>query len=220
MPEWLIDALHHDIHIVPTVLMVRLTAAFLLGGMVAVVHRLTTGRGIGPGFLGTLVMLSVLIGLLTMVIGNSQARAFTLVGALAIVRFRTVVADTRDTAFVIYAVASGMACGTGFPLAALVATPLLAAAAWVFRPVGDRDFAGEGTLTVRLGVGSAAEDGVQVALQEAVPGYRLGSLATVRGGAALEVVYYLPMPAADRAAALVARLTRIDGVQSVELKGG
>jgi len=50
MPEWLIDALHHDIHIVPTVLMVRLTAAFLLGGMVAGVHRLTTGRGIGPAY--------------------------------------------------------------------------------------------------------------------------------------------------------------------------
>ena len=39
-----------------------------------------------------------------LMIGVSVAKAFTLVGALSIVRVRTVVDDTRDTAFVIYAV--------------------------------------------------------------------------------------------------------------------
>src|SRR2546430_13730647 len=45
----------------------------------------------------------------TQVIGDNVARAFSLVGALSIVRFRTVVRDTQDTAYVIFAVVVGMA---------------------------------------------------------------------------------------------------------------
>jgi len=47
----------------------------------------------------------------TQVIGDNVARAFSLVGALSIVRFRTVVRDTQDTAYVIFAVVVGMAVG-------------------------------------------------------------------------------------------------------------
>lgn len=217
MAEWLSQAIHADLEMSMAVLTARLAAAFVLGCVVAALYRLTTGRGNGPSFLGTLVMLSVLITLLTVVIGSSQARAFTLVGALAIVRFRTVVADTRDTAFVIYAVAAGMACGTGFPLAAVAATPLLAVAAWVFRP-DERRGTMEASLVLRLGVGTAAETAMLEVLREEVPGYRLVSLATARGGAALEMHYLVTVSSAEKATALVGRLTGLNGVQSVELK--
>ena len=63
----------------------------------------------------TLVLLTIVIAMVTLVIGNNMARAFGLVGALSIVRFRTVVEDTRDTAFVIFAVVVGMAIGAGYP---------------------------------------------------------------------------------------------------------
>src|SRR5207248_6540957 len=94
----------------------------------------------------------------TMVIGNNSARAFSLVGVLAIVRFRTVVEDTRDTAFVIFAVAVGMAVGAGFLKVALVGLPFAAAAAFLFRPpsapqTGPSDF----TLALRVGAGHDPE---------------------------------------------------------------
>ena len=50
------------------------------------------------------MLLSILIAMVTQVIGDNIARAFSLVGALSIVRFRTVVRDTQDTAYVIFAV--------------------------------------------------------------------------------------------------------------------
>ena len=49
------------------------------------------------------------IAMVTQVTGQNVALAFSLVGALSIVRFRTVVQDTNDTAFVIFAVAGGTA---------------------------------------------------------------------------------------------------------------
>lgn len=59
------------------------------------------------------------------VIGDSIARAFSLVGALSIIRFRTAIQDPRDIAFVFYALAVGMAVGAGNPAVAILATFLI-----------------------------------------------------------------------------------------------
>ncbi len=48
-----------------------------------------------------------------MVIGNNLARAFGLVGAMSIIRFRTAVKDSIDIAFVFFSLAAGMAAGSG-----------------------------------------------------------------------------------------------------------
>jgi len=47
-----------------------------------------------------------------MVIGNNLAVAFGLIGALSVIRFRNVLKDTRDTAFIFIALTIGMATGT------------------------------------------------------------------------------------------------------------
>ena len=96
----------------PWMILLRLMTALLLGAIVAWIYRRTTGLAHSVSFPTTLVLLAVLIAMVTQVIGDNVARAFSLVGALSIVRFRTVVRDTRDTAFVIFAVVAGMAAGS------------------------------------------------------------------------------------------------------------
>ena len=66
-----------------------------------------------------------------MIIGNSLAKAFALVGALSIIRFRTVVKDTKDTAYVFMALAVGMGAGTGNYFIALYATFFMTFIAWL-----------------------------------------------------------------------------------------
>jgi hypothetical protein len=68
-------------------------------------------------------------------VGAGQALA-RMAGALSIVRFRTVVRDTRDTAFVIAAVTVGMAAGAGYFLAPLLALPVIVVGAFAFAPRG------------------------------------------------------------------------------------
>jgi hypothetical protein len=219
LADLLRDSLHESVKVPADVLLIRLLAAFVMGGVAAGVYRLTTRDGQGSGFLGTLVILSVLIALVTVVIGNSLARAFSLVGALAIVRFRTVVDDMRDTAFVLFAVASGMSCGAGYLAAAVVAAPLVLLASWLSRPHLTSQKNTPQTLVLRLGAGSAAEQKVQALLKERLPGHRLAGLETVRGGTALDIKYVIASLAPEEALALVAELNRIEGVQGVELKG-
>ena len=126
MPEWLITTTGEGIPEDATGLSMRLAMSFVFGGCVAAIYLASHGRERSqPAPLATtLVLLSMLIAMVSIVIGNSVARAFSLVGALSIVRFRTVVDDTRDTAFVIFAVIVGMAAGAGLFLVALVGVPI------------------------------------------------------------------------------------------------
>jgi hypothetical protein len=57
-------------------------------------------------------MLTVVTCTVMLVIGDNIARAFSLVGALSIIRFRTPLKDPLDIGFVFYALVIGMAIGT------------------------------------------------------------------------------------------------------------
>ncbi len=218
MPDWLLDSLHESVKLRTEELLLRLTASFVMGCVAAGVYRLTTRDHRTPGLLGTLVLLSVLMGVLTIVIGNSLARAFSLVGSMAIIRFRSVVENTRDTAFVMFAVVCGMACGSGYALAAVAAVPLVLLGSWLFRPRLESSPEAIQVLILRLGTASAAEQKVQALLKERGLSCRLAGLETVRGGAALDVRLFVPLLDTNAALELVAELNRIDGVQGVELK--
>ena len=60
----------------------------------------------------------VIIGVGTLIasviIGSNIARAFALVGAMSIVRFRNPIKETRDLVYIFMSIAIGMVCGTGF----------------------------------------------------------------------------------------------------------
>lgn len=199
-----------------------MAAAFALGCAIAGIYRFTRGR---PGsetlnLMATLVLLTILICMITLVVGDNVARAFSLAGALAIVRFRTVVEDTRDTAFVIFAVAVGMALGAGYLIMPLVCMPFAAVAAHLFRPAGERraEAGAEYLLTLRVGAGSASEPRVREAMNAHLLRSRLISTATARQGAAFERVYAVGLQDEARAEALVIDLNGIEGVQGVELR--
>jgi hypothetical protein len=199
---------------------VRLGVAFAMGCVAALTYRLTMrNKGGGDPFLATLVLLALLVALVTVVINDNLARAFSLVGALAIVRFRTVVEDTRDTAFVIYSVVMGMASGLGSYSSAMLAMPAVLLIAWYFRP---RDKVVEerrgGRLVLRLAAVRPPDEPVRQAIEKHLGGGRLIGLGTARGGSAMDVTYAVALPGPEVAVALLAELSRIEGVQSVELK--
>jgi uncharacterized membrane protein YhiD involved in acid resistance len=104
-------------------IVLNLLVAFVLGVVILWVYRWThRGFSFSASFVNTLLLLSMITALVMMVIGNSIARAFSLVGALSIIRFRTPVKDTRDTAFVFFSLAIGMATGTGAHAMAILGT--------------------------------------------------------------------------------------------------
>jgi hypothetical protein len=201
-------------------LTVRLLVAITFGFIAAAAHYKTSPptRGADRSFLSTLVMLSVLIAVVTIVVGNNAARAFSLAGVLAIVRFRTVLDDIRDTAFVIYAVVAGMAVGGGFYREPILVTPMVVLAAWLFKPPPMAKPPSHGVLIVRLGAGRPADERVEECLKKYLKDYHLVGASTARGGSALDASYAIQLPAADKVFALIDELSRVEGVQGVEVK--
>ena len=105
------------------VVIAGLLIALVLSWLIALVYkRVNRDREELYVMMHTLVLLAVTIAAAMMIIGNNLARAFGLVGAVSIIRFRTAVKNSKDMAFVFLAIVIGMACGLGFRLLALVFT--------------------------------------------------------------------------------------------------
>lgn len=73
----------------------------------------------------SLVMLAVLTATVMTVIGNNVALSLGMVGALSIVRFRTAIKDSRDTAYIFWAIIVGICCGVGDYAVAGVGTAIV-----------------------------------------------------------------------------------------------
>jgi hypothetical protein len=89
-----------------------LSVALFAGLILTCLYRITyKGAGYTAGFVGSIILLTLITALVIMVIGNNLARAFGLVGAMSIIRFRTAVKDVMDIVFIFFALAVGMASG-------------------------------------------------------------------------------------------------------------
>jgi len=94
-------------------ILLNVAIAFLFGIIISTIYRYThKGISYSQSFVQTLVLLTFVISIVMMVIGSNIARAFSLVGALSIIRLRTVVKDTRDIAFIFCSLVIGMAAGS------------------------------------------------------------------------------------------------------------
>jgi uncharacterized membrane protein YhiD involved in acid resistance len=93
--------------------LLALLLAFVLGQVIAWTYAWThSGLSYSRSFTQSLVLMTIVVSLVMFVIGKSIVTAFGLLGALALIRFRNVLKDTRDTVFVFVALVVGMAVGT------------------------------------------------------------------------------------------------------------
>jgi hypothetical protein len=199
------------------VVLVRLVMAVALGFVVALVYRWARSEP-ASSFTATLVLLTPLIAMVTQVIGDNVARAFSLVGALSIVRFRTVVRDTQDTAYVIFAVAVGMAVGASSVWVAIIGISVIAAAALAMKGPSTLEPPLPYSLLVRVGLGHDVRVILGPTLDAYVGPRRIVEVSTARQGVATDVTFRMALLRDDSAHELVTALNRLDGVQAVTLQ--
>lgn len=97
----------------PENVLLSLLLAFVLGQALAWVYYFThSGLSYSRTFVQSLVLITVVVAMIMAVIGNNIITAFGLMGALAIIRFRNVIKDTRDIVFVFCSLVVGMAAGS------------------------------------------------------------------------------------------------------------
>lgn len=110
----------------PAEALINLLVALLCGTFIGIMYRVTyRGVNYSSNQVIAIIMLCMITALVIMVIGNNLARAFGLVGAMSIIRFRTAVKDTQDIMFIFFALAIGLACGAGMHLIAIMGSAFI-----------------------------------------------------------------------------------------------
>jgi uncharacterized membrane protein YhiD involved in acid resistance len=112
-----------------TDVVICLLLSFFLSSAIGWVYRIThRGASYTQSFVQTLVLNGMVVAVVMLIVGSNIARAFALVGALSIIRFRNAVKETRDVGFIFFTMAIGMAIGTKFYLLAVIAAVVISLA--------------------------------------------------------------------------------------------
>ncbi len=103
-----------DVAITPQEMALNLIIGLISGIIISIFYRKSyNGPGYQASFVNSLILLVIITSIVIMVIGNNLARAFGLVGAMSIIRFRTAVKETQDIMYIFFSLAIGMAVGVG-----------------------------------------------------------------------------------------------------------
>lgn len=97
----------------PLIILAALLLAFVIGQLVGWIYMVThTSPSYSASFVASLVVLPVIVALMMILMSGSLMIAFGLLAVFAVVRFRNVLKDTRDTTFILWAIVEGLGAGT------------------------------------------------------------------------------------------------------------
>jgi MgtC family/Domain of unknown function (DUF4956) len=111
--------------------MVRLPLAAALGAALALRPRRRGTPKRDPAVIQTQIILAVVGAVIMLVVGASLARAFGIVGAANLIRYRSKIDDPKDAVVMLCTLAVGLASGVGLYALAVVSTAFIAGALWV-----------------------------------------------------------------------------------------
>lgn len=200
-----------------------LTLAFVTSLVVAWTYR-ATHRNISysQSYVHTLIILGMLIALIMLVVGSNIARAFALVGALSVVRFRNAIKETRDVGFIFLVMGVGMACGTRFYTLAVLATLVICAVIllmhrfnWFALNVQRQ--------VVKVQVPADGDDYgpmIDDVLIRFTDEYELISTESVRGGSLLEMAYTARLKKGVKPGEVIERLRELNAGQKATVLTG
>ncbi|MDH2425903.1 DUF4956 domain-containing protein [Sphaerisporangium sp. TRM90804] len=201
---------------------IAMSLSFVLSAMIGWVYR-ATHRNVSysQSYVQTLVILGMLISLIMLVVGSNIARAFALVGALSVVRFRNAIKETRDVGFIFLVMGVGMAVGTRFYLLAVVAAVAISLIIVVMYRFNWFQ------LNVRrqvVKVQVPADEDYTAAIQDVLIRYteefELVSMESIRGGALTELMYTVKIKKGGEPAEVMAALRERNHGQSVTVLTG
>lgn len=120
----------HPLHEIDDALL-RLPLAAVLGTALALRPRRRGTPRRDPAVIQTQIILAVVGAVIMLVVGASLARAFGIVGAANLIRYRSKIDDPKDAVVMLCALAVGLASGVGLYALSVFSTAFIGAALWV-----------------------------------------------------------------------------------------
>jgi uncharacterized membrane protein YhiD involved in acid resistance len=199
--------------------LLAILVAFVCSHVLAVVYVWSyRGLSYSQSFVQTLVMAGVATSMMMVVIGNNVVWGIGMVGALALVRFRTNLRDSRDMIFVFASLVVGLACGTRAFAVAISGTILFSLVAMYLSRVsfGLKSYF-DALLRLTIAAGDGASEAAQTCLKQHCSRFALAMVQQVAQGAAAEHVYQVRFRRERSREDLVRDLERVEGVSNLSL---
>ena len=174
-------------------ILTALLMSFLLSSLFATVYRWTfTSLSYSRSFIHTMVLGSMIVCMMIMVIGNSLARGLGILGALAIVRYRSPIRDPRDMTFLFGSFAIGVGCGSAVYGVAIIGTLAISSAVLLLHwsPFASRRHH-EALLRFMMPQQSTSDDKVKHIMQINCSAFSLVAMREAHQGDLIEYCYHV-----------------------------
>jgi len=159
----------------------------------------------------TQIILAIVGAVVMLVVGSSLARAFGIVGAAGLVRYRAKIDDPKDAGVMLSTLAVGLAAGVGVYLLALFATIFIMAVLWIVE-----SFEPKATQAFELKVKAKDPAALKPLLDKLLTRYRFSF--ELRGTSAEELEYEVKLPLEGKTDRISTRIMELapDNVTAVE----
>jgi uncharacterized membrane protein YhiD involved in acid resistance len=196
----------------------NMMVALACGITIALVYRfIYKGPSYSVTYVNSLVLLTLITSIVILVIGNNLARAFGLVGAMSIIRFRTAVRDVQDIVFIFFALSIGMAAGVGLHVIAVAGTLIISIVAIVLVTFNFGAPPKQEYLVQLTYEGSdVTEDHIRGILKRYCKRYKLVNIKNA-GGQQMEAFYQVVYRRKFKSANLIRELKGLEDVINVNL---
>ncbi len=205
----------------PTVIMVIYTVlvSLLLSILIGITYEKTfRGLSYSRNYVQAIILSSIVAATVMQAIGDSLARGLGMIGALAIIRFRTNFKDPRDIIFMFASLASGIACGVGSYSTGVVGTLGFCGAAFMlyYSPLGQSRFY-DGMLRFSIAGASSGKATLEDVLKKHCKTFALITLRELAQGERLDYAYHIKLKKGKQKADLVQAVKKIETVEGVQL---
>ena len=189
----------------------RLPIAVVLACVLALRPRRRGTPPRQPPVIQTQIILAIVGAVVMLVVGSSLARAFGIVGAAGLVRYRAKIEDPKDAGVMLSTLAVGLASGVGMWLLATFATGFILLVLWIVE-----SFEPKATQLFTLKVKAKDPAAVKPKLDALLARYRLES--ELRGTSKEELHYEIRTPAEGKTDRLSDRILKLDPENVTEVE--
>lgn len=199
----------------------NLIVALLCGVIISLLYRYTyKGLNYSSSFAISMIMLTMITSIVIMVIGNNLARAFGMVGAMSIIRFRTAVKDATDIMFIFFALTIGLAAGVKMYAVAIFGTFFISL---IFLIISRFNFGLSRKREYLLQILTLSEDisgtNVESIIRRFCRHFKLINVKALgeSGNELMEYSYHVFLKADDRGSQMIRELKKQEDIKNVNL---
>ena len=203
----------------PTIISITysICLSFLLSSLVAMIYQKTfQGLSYSRNFIQAIILASIVATIAMQAIGDNIARGLGMMGALAIVRFRSSLKDPKDMIFVFMSLAVGIACGVYSFSIATIGTFGFSIFAYIIHTLPfSRDSHFDGLLRFNLSSDTSNKERLHELLKRSCESFALVTLREVGQGDRLDYAYQVKLNKNEKYEDFVSKLQKIETIKGV-----